>query len=181
MSYLTVAIRQYFNDPSRIIRDVEDRADLPRMSIGNILRGTHPRADRLGQLLRAVDDDTAMAWLEAYLLDDVPDDWQARVRILIKELQSANTVKEQAASILLNDFDAAWQRLRAVISRDAELGQWFCRTVDLVLGEPAPSNIVSDGVLKPTKTKKPRGGHPQDVNRLDPMPSQHAAQEHHEP
>lgn len=181
MSRLTVAVRQYVSQPHVKAIDLEKKAGVPQATIGHILRDVHPRPERLGQLLRAVDDDTAISWLEAYLLDDVPEDWQARVRILIKEIQSANMLKEQAASIPMNDFDVAWQRLRAVISRDAELGQWFCSTVALVLGEPAQSNIVSDEALKPTKSKKPRGGgHPQDTNRLDPMPSQHAAQEHQE-
>lgn len=135
MSRLTVAVRQYVSQPHIKAIELEKKAGVPQATIGSILRDVHPRPERLGQLLRAVDDETAITWLEAYLLDDVPEDWQQRVNVLIKESLRANTLKEQATPVRQNDFDVAWQRLRAVVSRDAELGQWFCQTVALVLGD----------------------------------------------
>jgi hypothetical protein len=162
MSHLAVAVRHYFKTHTCTVSEVEGKAGLPRMSIGSILRNAHPRPEKLGQLLSVIDDDSAMAWLDAYLLDDVPEAWLHRVSIHIKELELPETLKEPSSRLTQHDYDVAWQRLREVITRDTETGQWFCQTVALILGDRedhpfADPLAVALGVEEPvTPFQQPR-------------------------
>jgi len=145
MSYLAVQIQDYFQNSAESARTLEDRANLPRMTIGNILKDAHPRPERFGQLLRAVDDDTARRWLIAYLRDDCPPDYLPRLEITIAALQSADPAEMREAVTAythgqLNTSPAAvleaWHRLQSAIQADTSLAKWFIKTVNLILGVP---------------------------------------------
>ena len=144
MSYLAVKVSEYLEHSPLNARQLEDRAGLPRMTIGTIVKDGHPRPDRFGQLLRAVDDTTARDWLEAYLLDDCPETWLPRVKILIEGLHliptdTASSVAEPTKTYG-HTIDPtararrAVQRLESVMARDTTTAAWFVQTIDLILG-----------------------------------------------
>lgn len=144
MSHLAVQITDYIATTPITARQLEEKAGLPRMTIGNILNDTHPRPERFGQLLRAVDDATARRWLTAYLRDDCPPEFLPRLEIIIRELdqpsspnslQDAPTtykpsIPEHGPTAVL----AAWARLQTAIAADTSLARWFVKTVFLILG-----------------------------------------------
>lgn len=142
MSHLAVRVTEYLQHSPHTARQLEDSAGLPRMTIGTIMKDGHPRPDRFGQLLRAVDDQTARHWLEAYLLDDCPEAWLPRVKILIEGLHHIQT--HQGLSEPTHTYGAppdpiaatarALQRLQSAMQRDTELSTWFTQTVSLILG-----------------------------------------------
>ncbi len=146
MSHLAVAVQDYCSRPGITARDIESRAGVPGATISHILRDTHPRPERFGQLLRAVDDDTAQRWLIAYLRDDCPPEYLPRLQILIASPGSspgsdaATTLRETAATygLPLDHSPAAvldaWHRLQTAIQADTSLGRWFIKTVTLILG-----------------------------------------------
>jgi hypothetical protein len=145
MSYLAVQIQDYFQNSAESARTLEDRANLPRMTIGNILKDAHPRPERFGQLLHAVDDDTARRWLTAYLRDDCPPEFLPRLEITIAALQSADPaeMREAVTAYTHGQLDtspaavlAAWHRLQSAIQADTSLAKWFIKMVNLILGEP---------------------------------------------
>jgi hypothetical protein len=109
------------------------------MTVGNILNGTHPRPERLGQLIRCLDDATARRWLIAYLRDDCPPEYLPRLQILITELDGS-TVQEPGATYLVPldhspaAIMSALQRLQTAMQADTHLGRWFVQTVSLILG-----------------------------------------------
>jgi hypothetical protein len=114
------------------------------MTIGNILKDAHPRPERFGQLLKAIDDATARRWLIAYLRDDCPPDYLPRLEITIAALQEADitTVREIATAYTTGQLDTspaavleAWHRLQSAIQADNSLAKWFIKTVNLILGE----------------------------------------------
>lgn len=156
MSYLAVKVSEFLERSPLTARQLEDRANLPRMTIGTIVKDGHPRPDRFGQLLRAVDDATARDWLEAYLLDDCPESWLPRVKILIEGL---HLIPTDTNSSTLNEPTKTYghsidptararraiQRLEAVMARDTTTAAWFVQTIDLILG---PEDIANQ---KPTQ------------------------------
>lgn len=144
MSYLAVQITDYLATSHTSAKQLEDSARLPRMTIGNILKDAHPRPERFGQLLRAIDDATARKWLIAYLRDDCPADYLPRLEITIAALQEADitTVREVATAYTTGHLDTspaavldAWHRLQSAIQADNSLAKWFIKTVNLILGE----------------------------------------------
>ena len=146
MSYLSVQVEDYFaTHPTRNANSVERDAGLNRGTIDSIRRNQHPRPERFGQLLRAVDDDTARRWLIAYLRDDCPPDYLPRLEITIAALQSADPaeMREAVTAYTHGQLDtspaavlAAWHRLQSAIQADTSLAKWFIKTVNLILGEP---------------------------------------------
>lgn len=145
MSFLAVQIDAYLQQTPVTARQLEELARLPRMTIGNILKDAHPRPERFGQLLRAVDDDTARRWLIAYLRDDCPPDYLPRIEITIAALQSADPaeMREAVTAYTTGQLDTspaavleAWHRLQSAIQADTSLARWFIKTVNLILGEP---------------------------------------------
>lgn len=147
MSHLAVAVHDYCSRPGITARDIENRAGVPGATISHILRDTHPRPERFGQLLRAVDDETAQRWLIAYLRDDCPPEYLPRLQILIQTPGSspgsdatATTLRETAAAYgqTLDHSPAAvlaaWHRLQTAIQADTSLARWFIKTVQLILG-----------------------------------------------
>lgn len=146
MSHLAVAVQDYCSRPGITARDIENRAGVPGATISHILRDTHPRPERFGQLLRAVDDETAQRWLIAYLRDDCPPEYLPRLQILIQTPGSdataatATTLRETAAAYGHNldhspaAVQAAWHRLQTAIQADTSLARWFIKTVQLILG-----------------------------------------------
>ena len=147
MSHLAVQVSDYLDQSPLSARQLEELAQLPRMTVGNILNDTHPRPERFGQLLRAVDDDTAQRWLIAYLRDDCPPEYLVRLQIFIQAPGSspgsdatAATLRETAAAYG-HSLDhspaavlAAWHRLQTAIQADTSLARWFLKTVTLILG-----------------------------------------------
>lgn len=148
MSHLSVQIEDYLQSHrERTILDIEATAGMKRGTIDSIRRDQHPRPERFGQLLRAVDDDTAQRWLIAYLRDDCPPEYLARLQILIQAPGSspgsdatATTLRETAAAYgqTLDHSPAAvlaaWHRLQTAIQADTSLARWFIKTVQLILG-----------------------------------------------
>jgi hypothetical protein len=142
MSYLAVKVTEYLQRSPVTARQLEDNAGLPRMTIGTIVKDGHPRPDRFGQLLKAVDDQTARDWLEAYLLDDCPEAWLPRVKILIEGLhhiQTAEGLAEPTATYAapidpIAATQRALHRLQTAMARDTELSTWFIQTIALILG-----------------------------------------------
>lgn len=140
MSHLAVVVRDYCEQPGVTARDLELRAGVPGATISHIMRDSHPRPERLGQLIRALDDATARRWLIAYLRDDCPPEYLPRLQILITELDGSSTVQEPGAAYVVpldhgpGAVLAAWQRLQTAMEADTSLGRWFVQTVNLILG-----------------------------------------------
>jgi hypothetical protein len=136
MSYLAVKVRDYVSQPGVTALGLEKSAQLPAATINNILRDSHPRPERLGQLLRVVPERIATEWLIAYIQDDVPAEWLPRLQILIEPLESdSNVLREPEVDYGPPATQRALARLQTAMERDAELARWFVKTVGLVLGE----------------------------------------------
>ena len=139
MSHLAVVVREYCEQPGITAREMELRAGVPGATIAHIMRDSHPRPERLGQLIRCLDDATARRWLIAYLRDDCPPEYLPRLQILITEIDGS-TVQEPGATYLVpldhgpTAILAAWQRLQTAMQADTHLGRWFVQTVSLILG-----------------------------------------------
>jgi hypothetical protein len=143
MSFLAVQIDAYLQQSPVTARQLEELARLPRMTIGNILKDAHPRPERFGQLLHAVDDDTARRWLIAYLRDDCPPAYLPRLEITIAALQGTDPaeLREAVTAYTTGQLDTspaavleAWHRLQSAIQADTSLARWFVKTVNLILG-----------------------------------------------
>jgi hypothetical protein len=141
MSHLAVQVQNYLAQPGITATAIENRAQLKRGTLDSIQRDQHPRPERLGQLLRALDDATARQWLTAYLRDDCPPEFLDRLEIIIRATCEGTTVQDAAASYGTSpqiDGPAAvlhaWQRLHAATLKDASLGRWFIKTINLILG-----------------------------------------------
>jgi hypothetical protein len=141
MSHLAVQVQDYIaTHPGESALQLQNRACLKRGTIDSILRDQHPRPERFGQLLRAVDDATAKRWLVAYLKDDCPPEYLPRLQITIAAIESGpDSVAEAVSAYLVPDHSpsavqAAWARLQAAISADTSLARWFVKTVNLILG-----------------------------------------------
>ena len=136
MSHLAVKIRDYVSQPGITAFGLEKAAGLPSASITHILRDSHPRPERLGQLLRVVPERIATEWLIAYIQDDVPEEWLPRLQILIEPLDSdLGVLRESEVDYGPPATARALARLQTAMERDAELARWFVKTVGLVLGE----------------------------------------------
>ena len=139
MSHLAVQVQDYLSQPGITATAIELKAGLKRGTLDSIQREQHPRPERLGQLIRALDDATARRWLIAYLRDDCPPEYLPRLQILITELDGSTVpepvspylvpLEHGAAAVL-----AAWQRLQTAMEADTSLGRWFVQSVSLILG-----------------------------------------------
>jgi hypothetical protein len=144
MSYLSVQLVDYFDTHTETtMLALEASAGLKRGTINSILKDAHPRPERFGQLLRAVDDETARRWLIAYLRDDCPPDYLPRLEITIAAIAQSDThVAEAITAYTTGHIDTspaavleAWHRLQSAIQADNSLAKWFIKTVNLILGE----------------------------------------------
>ena len=139
MSHLAVQVQDYLSQPGITATAIELKAGLKRGTLDSIQREQHPRPERLGQLIRALDDATARRWLIAYLRDDCPPEYLPRLQILITELDGS-TVPEPVSPYLVPLEQgpaavlAAWQRLQTAMEADTSLGRWFVQSVSLILG-----------------------------------------------
>jgi hypothetical protein len=139
MSHLAVQVQAYLSQPGITATAIELKAGLKRGTLDSIQREQHPRPERFGQLIRALDDATARRWLIAYLRDDCPPEYLPRLQILITELDGSTVpepvspylvpLEHGAAAVL-----AAWQRLQTAMEADTSLGRWFVQSVSLILG-----------------------------------------------
>lgn len=148
MSHLAVQVQEYLAKPGITATAIEQAAGLKRGTLDSIQREQHPRPERFGQLLRAVDDETAQRWLIAYLRDDCPPEYLPRLQILIQSLDSSTTTTaadattlRETAALYGTSLDhspaavlAAWHRLQTAIQADTSLARWFIKTVTLILG-----------------------------------------------
>jgi lambda repressor-like predicted transcriptional regulator len=100
MSHLAVQVQAYLSQPGITATALELKAGLKRGTLDSIQREQHPRPERLGQLIRALDDATARRWLIAYLRDDCPPEYLPRLQILITELDGS-TVPEPVSPYLV--------------------------------------------------------------------------------
>jgi len=145
MSYLSVQLVDYFdNHTETTMLALEASAGLKRGTINSILKDAHPRPERFGQLLRAVDDETSRRWLIAYLRDDCPPDYLPRLDITIAAIAESDpgTLREAVTAHTTGHIDTspaavleAWHRLQSAIQADNSLAKWFIKTVNLILGE----------------------------------------------
>jgi hypothetical protein len=142
MSHLAVVVEDYLSKPGITATSLETAANLKRGTLDSIQREQHPRPERLGQLLRALDDPTACQWLIAYLRDDCPPEYLPRLEILIQQQQpQSSTFAETPATYSPTNPDhspaavqRATQRLQLAMSADASLARWYIKTVHLILG-----------------------------------------------
>jgi hypothetical protein len=139
MSHLAVQVQDYLSQPGITATALELKAGLKRGTLDSIQREQHPRPERLGQLIRSLDDATARRWLVAYLRDDCPPEYLPRLQILITELDGSTVPEPGATHLVPLDHGpaavlAAWQRLQTAIQADTSLGRWFVQTVSLILG-----------------------------------------------
>ena len=138
MSYLAVQVQEYLATVESTATAIEQAAGLKRGTLDSIQRDQHPRPERFGQLLRAVDDTTARRWVIAYLRDECPPDFLPRLEIVVRDLEG--TLREPAATYAATSEHgpaavlASWQCLQAAIEADTSLGRWFVKTVSLILG-----------------------------------------------
>ena len=144
MSYLAVQVQDYLSQPGITATALEQKAGLKRGALDSIQREQHPRPERLGQFLRALDDATARRWLTAYLRDDCPPEFLPRLEITIAALQGTDPaeLREAVTAYTTGQLDTspaavleAWHRLQSAIQADTSLARWFIKTVNLILGE----------------------------------------------
>jgi hypothetical protein len=137
MSYLAKRVTDYFEQCPHSMRQIEEQAGLPRMTLGSIVNNdAHPRPERLGQLLRVVPERIATEWLIAYIQDDVPEEWLPRLQILIEPLESdSGVLREPEVDYGPPATARALARLQTAMEKDSELARWFVKTVGLVLGD----------------------------------------------
>lgn len=137
MSHLAVALRKYCEQPNVTASELEKRAGVPAATISHILRESHPRPERLAQLMRAVDPATACEWLVAYLRDDCPPEYVDRVTITVQQLEHDVLHESIPTPAQVDPVQLAWQRLQTAMRNDTALRQWFQRTVEVILGPTA--------------------------------------------
>jgi len=147
MSYLAVQVQEYLAGDGITATALEQKAGIKRGALDSIQREQHPRPDRLGQLLRALDDETARRWLIAYLRDSCPAEFLPRLEITIAALQHADheTLSEAVTAYTTGQLDTspaafleAWHRLQSAAQSDTTLIKWFIKTIHLILGPKRP-------------------------------------------
>ena len=139
MSHLAVTVRRYVEQPGNTAVALEKAAGVPYTTLSNILRDSHPRPERLGQLLRVLPASTAADWLIAYLRDDIPAEWADRVEILVETLESHTAhVREPSPSYGPAATARALERLQRALEHRPELGDWLVKTMTLILGPESP-------------------------------------------
>lgn len=136
MSFLAATVSDYFAATNLTQSTIERLAGLPRMSVGCIINGQHPRPERFGQLLSVLPVDVAEEWLLAYLKDEIPEEWRERVEVIFKRPDGL-VMNEQPVEYRKPPTLRAVDRLRAAMASDPELGAWFVRSVELILGPEA--------------------------------------------
>ena len=142
MSHLAVQVQDYLAQPGITATALEHKAGLKRGAIDSIQREQHPRPERLGQIIRALEnDDIARRWLIAYLRDSCPLEYLARLEIIIRQLETSSSLQESPTAYTVTTPEhgplavlAAWQRLQDAIQSDTTLARWFIKTVTLILG-----------------------------------------------
>lgn len=120
----------------------------------------------------------AVTLLIAYLSDETPPSHQDSIRIEPIDLTGQPTADAYRAladrwerkARIEPDFMAMWQGMDA-----------YMHTPENILYARPGSDIALLAEPMPEYKTTPRPGHPHDTIRHDAMPSQHAAQEHHEP
>lgn len=135
MSHLAVQVQDYLSQPGVTATAIEAKAGLKRGTLDSIQRGQHPRPERLGQLIRALDENTARRWLVAYFRDDCPTEFLPRLEIRIDEVKPDTNASIGAIndSRTPTDVLAAWHRLATAMQSDVTLARWFVKTVELAL------------------------------------------------
>lgn len=134
--------------------------------------------DSITKLLPAIEQRSsraaAVTLLIAYLTDETPPSHADAIRI-----EPINAAGDPTADTY-HELASRWETKART---DPEfMAMW--QGMDAYMH--TPENILyarpgADLALLAEPVKIYGGSHPQDINRLDPMPSQHAAQEHHEP
>ena len=122
MSHLAVQVQDYLAQPGITATALEHKAGLKRGALDSIQREQHPRPERLGQIIRALE----------YL---------ARLEIIIRQLETSSSLQESPTAYTVTTPEhgplavlAAWQRLQDAIQSDTTLARWFIKTVTLILG-----------------------------------------------
>lgn len=192
MDAFKTAFSHWLDTHSHSLRAVAIAADLANGELSRIRTGAKSiTLDSLTKLLPAIERlstrSHARALLVAYLHDETPQSYQPDIRIY--------AIDDTTGSLDRDDITIARDRWEAKARADAEFAKMWL-TLDGYMHEPDAAAVdarlqhrqpESDIALLSEKpiaykvTKKPRGSHPHDAIRHDAMPSQHAAQEHHEP
>ena len=193
MEAFIAALNTWFDtNPQTNQRTVAITADLPPPDLSKFRSGKRPiTLDALTKLLPAIERlstrSHARTLLVAYLHDETPATYQPDIRI--------HAIDDTTGSLDRDDITLARDRWEAKARTDAEFAKMWL-TLDGYMHEPDAAAVdarlqhrqpesdialLSEQPAAYKVTKKPRGGLPHDAIRHDAMPSQHAAQEHHEP
>ena len=126
------------------------RAHLARASgmsasyISALFKGRmHAEPETMGRILAAVDEQAACELLEAHLLDDVPEGFHERVRIVVRSLKEHSGASATPA----NEFEdnLAWLAARQRVDR--QVVRWLNESVKLL--RRGESKGSQDAAVKP--------------------------------
>lgn len=187
MEAFSTALQLWFDQhTSTSLRDLASDADITPTDLSRVRTGDKDiTLKALTKLLPAIERlstrSHARALLVAYLHDETPAPYQPDIRIY--------AVDEDTGTLDRDDITIARDRWERKARADAEFAKMWL-TLDGYMHEPsaiavdarlADIALLAEPVTEYKATQKPRGSFPQDTIRHDAMPSQHAAQEHHEP
>lgn len=133
-THLADSLRCHLDRTGSTAAALERRAGIANGSIASINAGRHPRSATLNRLLAVLPPDAASTVLEAYLLDDCPDDWERRLTILIDNAEFAAQPAELAESPA-RCGDALATALSAygdAARNDAEFQDWLIASARLL-------------------------------------------------
>ena len=163
MSRLSEQIQLALDELSLPARTLEQRANLPHMTIRGIVEGAHPRSERFDKLLAAIPRlDLRLRLITAYVLDDAPPSEVPAIEAILQEhlltwhqqhdLTVDDTrVAEPEAPYRTTPSKAAQARLildrlrAAVDAGDSELSHWLATTGHLLTSPHLPPEPAQEG------------------------------------
>lgn len=160
MSRLADTLQRVLDELKFSAAHVERQAELPAMSVKNIFKGSHPRADRFDKLLRTISSlPLRVDLLIAYILDDTPDTYTPAIEAVLREhlhtilkakegpISTASIVQELSTSRPLSTATKARQVLDQMRQRldegDTTLADWLADTGTLLTAVHLPAESAS--------------------------------------
>jgi len=128
-AYLAQTLKIWLETSATRAIDVERSAGLPNSTLSKIIAGTHPRPERLAQILAHVPDDIAVRLLNAYLLDDIPEDWRQRVTVTIQARSSR--LMEPDTAPQKDRLTIALERFERTARGDPSFASWVTNTASV--------------------------------------------------
>lgn len=181
------ALQTWFTNHPLSVRQIELESGVKNLA--QFRKGSRPVTfDAIAKLLPIIERHSsraaAVTLLIAYLTDETPPSHADRIHIQPRSTSGqpiADTYHElaerwEAKARLDSEFMAMWQGMDA-----------YMHNPEIIITRhtsAAPESsiaLLAEPIAQYNATPKFRPGHPQDTNRLDPMPTQHAAQENQEP